>query len=305
VVTNAPERQTETGVTVPDDQESLELFWSVYDAAYDEINDELMAGLRHHPEFGALLQALSAEQMQEQQSRSRELMRRAIVDGEWDAYLDDLRTEGVGYARAGISFSSWFGLLADFRAPLWRRVFEAHSGDDDQLMRVTLSADRVTDIAMATIGEAYLHEKQRVIREQGEAIHELSSPVLLLADSLLLLPLIGLVDSARAQQFTENLLEAIRDHRARVVVIDVTGIPEVDSMVANHLIQTANAADLMGATAIVTGMSTVNAQTLVRIGVSPNSLNTFGDLSTGLAEAGRILGTHPANGSRANGKAGT
>jgi len=162
---------------------------------------------------------------------------------------------------------------------------------------VLVSAEQVTDVAMAAMGEAYLREKQRVIVEQSEAIHELSSPVLLLSAGLLLLPLIGMVDSDRARQVTENLLEAISAHRAKVVVIDVTGVPAVDSAVANHLIQTADAARLMGATAIVTGMSTINAQTLVRIGVNPASLNTRGDLSSGLEEAHRILdGDAPTDG---------
>lgn len=114
--------------------------------------------------------------------------------------------------------------------------------------------------------------------------------MLVLRDRLLLLPIIGLLDSHRAQQLTEHLLKAIREHRARVVVIDITGVLTVDSMVANHLIKTTEAARLMGVKVLVTGISTEIAQTLVRIGVDLSRLNTLGDLRSGLEEASRILG---------------
>jgi rsbT co-antagonist protein RsbR len=291
------DRESESHLRLPEDREALESYWAVYDHSYEAITADLMAGIEAHPEFGPLLRSMTPEQIEQQGRESHERMRSAVLYGDWDQYLENLRVEGASYARAGISFSSWFGLLADLRVPLWHRLFEAHGDNQELLQRVLVSAEQVTDVAMAAMGEAYLREKQRVIVEQSEAIHELSSPVLLLSTGLLLLPLIGMVDSDRARQVTENLLEAISAHRAKVVVIDVTGVPAVDSAVANHLIQTAEAARLMGATAIVTGMSTINAQTLVRIGVNPASLNTRGDLSSGLEEAHRILdGDAPTDG---------
>jgi rsbT co-antagonist protein RsbR len=143
---------------------------------------------------------------------------------------------------------------------------------------------------METIGEAYLSTKERVIAQQQAAIQELSTPILPLREGLLLLPLVGMMDSHRARQVTESLLDAIRAQRARAVVIDITGVPAVDSMVANHLIQTTQAARLMGTTVVVTGISTENAQTLVRIGIDPGSLNCVGDIQSGLQVAGKLLG---------------
>lgn len=120
--------------------------------------------------------------------------------------------------------------------------------------------------------------------------NKLSTPVLPVREGLLILPLVGSIDSARAQQVTERLLQGIEAHRARLVVLDITGVPAVDSAVANHLLQTVRAARLMGATVVVTGMSAANAQTLVRIGVDLSGLNTVGDLRGGLEEADRRLG---------------
>jgi rsbT co-antagonist protein RsbR len=143
---------------------------------------------------------------------------------------------------------------------------------------------------MAAIGEAYLSTKEQVIAQQQAAIQELSAPILPLRDGLLLLPLVGMMDSHRARQVTESLLDAISAQRARAVVIDITGVPAVDSMVANHLIQTTQAARLMGTTVVITGISTENAQTLVRIGIDPGSLNCVGDVQSGLQFAARLLG---------------
>ncbi|WP_204848323.1 STAS domain-containing protein [Rhodopila globiformis] len=130
---------------------------------------------------------------------------------------------------------------------------------------------------------------QTILRQQ-EAIRELSTPVLQLRERLLILPIIGLWDSVRAKQLTENLLRQVRDKRARVVVMDITGAPTVDSKVADHLIRSVAAARLMGARVIVTGLSAEVAQSLVTLGVDLSMLITVGDLQGGLEETERILG---------------
>jgi rsbT co-antagonist protein RsbR len=144
---------------------------------------------------------------------------------------------------------------------------------------------------MAGIGDAYLAAKERIILQQQQAISELSTPVLQVRDRLLLIPLVGMLDTHRARQVTESLLHAVREHRAKVVVIDITGVAAVDSKVANHLFQTVAAVKLMGATSIVTGLSAEVAQALVVLGVDVHRLNTAGDLEGGLEQANRLLGT--------------
>jgi len=109
-------------------------------------------------------------------------------------------------------------------------------------------------------------------------------------DGLLLLPVVGVIDSHRARQMTDQLLHGIHKHRAKVVVIDVTGVAAVDSMVANHLLQAVDAAALLGATAIVTGVSAAVAQTVVKIGVDLSRLRTVADLQGGVEEARTLLG---------------
>jgi rsbT co-antagonist protein RsbR len=148
----------------------------------------------------------------------------------------------------------------------------------------------VANKILAIVALAFIQEKERVVRQQQEAIRELSTPVLQVRDKMLVLPIIGMIDSQRARQLTEQLLIAVKENRAKVVIVDVTGVPAVDSKVANHLLQTIDAARLMGARAIITGLSPDVAQALVSIGVDVLRFNAVGNLQGGIEEADRILG---------------
>ena len=141
-----------------------------------------------------------------------------------------------------------------------------------------------------TVAVSFVEERERVIRQQQDAIRELSTPVLQVRERLLILPIIGVLDSQRATQLTDQLLRGIRSNRAKVVVIDITGVPEIDTTVANHLVQTVDASRLMGASVIITGLSSDIARTLVTIGVDLSKMNTIGDLQGGIEEAERQLG---------------
>lgn len=117
-----------------------------------------------------------------------------------------------------------------------------------------------------------------------------STPVLQVHERLVILPIIGELDDHRACQLTEQLLRGVRMHRAKVVVIDVSGVPEMDSTVANQLVQTVEASRLMGAIVIITGLSSRIAMSLVSIGVDLSKINTVGDLQGGIEMAEKLLG---------------
>jgi len=272
------------------DRQGLETFWKIYDAHYDEITQEGLQALSQDPEFGPLLASMPTEQLEHQNRQSRQLIRRALLEGDWEPYLADLHEQGAGYARMGLSFASWFRALSVVRPMITRRVRTALEDEPDQLFAVLGAMNKWFDSVLSVIGDAYLHAKQETILEQQEAIRELSTPVLSPMEGMLLLPVVGVIDSHRARQMTDQLLQAIHQHRAKVVVIDITGVAAVDSMVANHLIQAVEAAGLLGATAIVTGVSADVAQTVVKIGVDLSRLRTAGDLQGGMVEARRMAG---------------
>jgi PAS domain S-box-containing protein len=122
------------------------------------------------------------------------------------------------------------------------------------------------------------------------ASRELSTPVLPVRERFLIVPIIGVIDSMRAHQLSDQVLVGIRAHRAKAVVMDITGVPLIDETVANHLVRIVDKARLLGATVILTGVSTAIAQTLVATKVDLGQVLTMGDLQAGIEEAERLLG---------------
>ena len=190
----------------------------------------------------------------------------------------------------GMTTEQAIGGLLTLRDVYGRSLFERYQRDLTRLSAALDIYEPVANKILSLVALAFIDEREKVVRQQLEAIRELSTPVLQLRAGLLILPIIGMIDTRRARQITEGLLRAIRANRARVVVMDITGVPAVDSKVANHLLQTVQAARLMGAAVIVTGLSAEVAQTLVTIGVDLSSLNTLSDLQSGIEEADRLVG---------------
>src|SRR5207245_6219789 len=220
----------------------------------------------------------------------------------YDNYVEVLETGSVealqAYARnrseriipRGVETHEVLGIVLLLRDVLARSLFKKYQADFGLLNR-NLDADEPAANRIAnTVAVGFVQERERIIRQQQEAIRELSTPVLQVRDRLLILPIIGVIDPRRAQQLTEQLLRAIRANRAKVVVVDITGVPSVDATVANHLVQTVDASRLMGANVIVTGLSSEIAQTLVTIGVDLGKIHAVGDLQGGIEEAERLLG---------------
>jgi rsbT co-antagonist protein RsbR len=220
----------------------------------------------------------------------------------YDNYVDALETGSIEtlqtYARElseriiprGVETDEVLGIVLLLRDVLARSLFANYQEDLELLNRVLDSYEPAANRIAVTVGVSFVEERERVINEQQESIRELSTPVLQVRDRLLILPIIGVLDSPRARQLTEQLLAAIRDNRATVVVIDITGVATIDGTVANHLVQTVEASRLMGASTILTGLSPEIAQTLVDLGVDLGMMRTVGDLQGGLEEAERLAG---------------
>jgi len=190
----------------------------------------------------------------------------------------------------GVETHEVVGIVLLLRDVLARSLFSKYQGDSDKLNSILDAYEPAANRIAMTVSVGFVQERERTIREQEEAIRELSTPVLQVRERLLILPIIGLIDPQRARQLTEQLLRAIRTNRAKVVVIDITGVAAMDSNVANHLVLTVEASRLLGATVIVTGLSPEISQTLVNIGVDLSKMNTVGDLQGGIEEAERLLG---------------
>ncbi len=220
----------------------------------------------------------------------------------YDNYLEALETGSIEaletYARnlseriipRGVEIHEVVGIVLLLRDVLARSLFAKYREGFTQLNRVLDAYEPAANRIANTVAVGFVQERERIIRQQQEAIRELSTPVLPVREQLLILPMIGVIDPQRARQLTEQLLRGIRANRAKVVVMDITGVPSVDSKIANHLVQSVEAARLLGANVIVTGLSAEIAQLLVTIGVDLSKMKTVGDLRGGIEEAERLLG---------------
>ncbi len=219
-----------------------------------------------------------------------------------DAVIDDFYTHLMAFDETksffkdpahehiGLPVKSYLGMYNFYLRAVAGRLTSAFKGDPDKAFQTFLSLMKLTFLDIGLAIDTYIFSRERPIREQQEAIQELPTPVLPFRENMLIVPVIGLLDSQRARQLTEQLLHSIRANRAKVVVIDITGVQAVDSKVANHIVQTVEAARLMGATVIVAGLSPDVAQTMVTLGVDLARIETVGDLQSGIERAEELLG---------------
>lgn len=226
--------------------------------------------------------------------RARQLKREhlhAMVRSEYDmAYVNQRVELAMLYSKLGLELRVFLGAFHHLLTGMGRLIVQAFEHSPKEGFEAFASLEKVAFFDLGVIVDVIVFDRERVIRQQQDAIRELSTPVLQVRDRLLLLPIIGVIDTHRARLVTENLLRSIRSNRAKVVVMDVTGVATIDSKVANHLIQTVTAAKLMGASVIVSGLSAEVAQSLVALGVDFAKLYTVGDLQGGMEEAERYLG---------------
>jgi rsbT co-antagonist protein RsbR len=213
----------------------------------------------------------------------------AMMQGDYGRdYMEQRVRLGMLYSRAGLDARILLGAFHVLMRALGAEIMKHFAKDPTKGFFISVKKIGFLDIGLTV--DVLIAERERVISVQQDAIRELSTPVLQVRDRLLILPIIGVIDSMRAKQLTDDLLHAIRANRARIVVMDITGVAAVDSKVANHFIQTVAAARLMGANVIVTGLSADVAQALVGLGVDLSSIRTMNDLQGGLEEAERQLG---------------
>jgi rsbT co-antagonist protein RsbR len=237
-----------------------------------------------------LLTSMSRDEIMEAATALYDNYVEVLATGSVDGLQSYTRFLSEWIIRRGVETHEVVGIVLLLRDVLARSLLLKYGEDVERFAQVLDAYESAANRIAITVSVSFVEERERTIRRQQEAIRELSTPVLQVRDRLLILPIIGVIDSHRAKQLTEQLLRSIRANRARVVVMDITGVPSVDSEVANHVVQTIEAARLMGASVIITGLSAGVAQTLVTIGVDLSKINAVGDLQSGIEEAERILG---------------
>jgi len=184
--------------------------------------------------------------------------------------------------------------VLSLKQPVFNALRTSVKSATDLIDEIWLSGNLLDKLAMLTVTSAVGFREQTILRQQEEML-ELSTPVVMLWDGILALPLIGTLDSARTQVVMESLLTAIVETNSQVAIIDITGVPTVDTLVAQHLIKTITAARLMGADCYLSGIRPAIAQTIVHLGIDLNDVQTKAKLSDAFALAlqrvGKVVAT--------------
>ena len=210
----------------------------------------------------------------------------AQVEGrEWDRVRDILSELSASRAAQGFSPSETARFVFSLKQPVFTRLRADLERDPKAFAeQVWVATTMIDNLGLFTM-EAYQKSREGVIQRQQRELLELSTPVVQLWDDILALPLIGTLDSGRTQVVMESLLEKIVETGASIAIIDITGVPTVDTLVAQHLMKTVAAARLMGADCIISGIRPQIAQTIVHLGVDLSAVTTKASLADAFAVA--------------------
>jgi rsbT co-antagonist protein RsbR len=209
----------------------------------------------------------------------------------WDEVRDILSEISSTRARNGSTPSETASFVFSLKQPLFSRMSEGFASDPAALANASWIISSLLDkMGLYTI-EVFQRARDQIIVRQQQELLELSTPVVKLWDGILALPLIGTLDSARTQVVMENILQKIVDTGASIAIIDITGVPTVDTLVAQHLMKTIAAARLMGADCIISGIRPQIAQTIVHLGVNLEDVVTKATLADAFLVALERTGT--------------
>lgn len=204
---------------------------------------------------------------------------------DWDAAAERISSFGELAVERGLTAADTATVLLSVKRPLSQRLGmdgnQSGTASTDAVWRVSVVVDRMAVQVM----QAFVDSREAVVAAQHEELLELSVPVLTVWKGVLALPLVGTLDSARAQIVMETLLERVAQTRASVVILDITGVPTVDTLVAQHLIKTTTAAQLMGTRCVLSGIRPQIAQTMVQLGIEMEGMATTATLADALALA--------------------
>ena len=202
-----------------------------------------------------------------------------LQSGAFDPIREMLVEISRSRAQQGFSPKEIATFVFSIKRSLFNAIREELSKDPNAMATEIWNATELLDELGLYTAEVYLKSREDTIRRQQEEMLELSTPVVKLWDGVLALPLIGTLDSARTQVVMESLLEAIVQTNSKVAIIDITGVPTVDTVVAQHLLKTVTAARLMGADCIISGVRPQIAQTIVHLGINLLDVTTKATLS--------------------------
>lgn len=206
----------------------------------------------------------------------------------WNPVIEILGGIAITRARQGFSPRETGKFIYTLKEAILE-VLQRELPDPAELYKESLKINRVMDNLSIITFETFIKGREEVILRQTDEIAEISTPVIRVWDGILALPIIGTLDSSRTQIVMENLLQEIVDTGSSIAILDISGVPAVDSLVAQHLIKTVAATRLMGAECIISGIRPEIAQTVVHLGIDLSNIITKSSLASALAHAFKVL----------------
>ena len=204
-----------------------------------------------------------------------------------DDYIERQRYFGEVFASVGIPFNAYLAFLNRLHEYV-RDTFRSH-----ELINLERAEafNKVAGVAVSVVTDGYNNAMNQVLQEQTTTLMEMSTPVTQLWDGILFLPLVGYIDSKRAQDTMSTMLDQISSTQSKIFILDISGVAVMDTAVANYLIKMTQAARLMGCTCMLSGISPAVAQTIVELGVQIEKVTTKGNLKAALREALNLTGS--------------
>ena len=207
----------------------------------------------------------------------------------FDAVTETISGISITRARQGFSPKETGNYIFSLREALIQALHTDFNGDVNELLECTIEIVRLIDSLAVIAFETFIKGREEVILRQSDEITEISTPVIRVWDGILALPIIGTLDSARTQVVMENLLVEIVTSGSSIAILDISGVPAVDSLVAQHLMKTVSATRLMGAECIISGIRPEIAQTIVHLGIDLSNIVTKATLASALRYAFSLL----------------
>ena len=214
-----------------------------------------------------------------------------LFSGNYDiTYVRDRLRVGTAHERIGMPPKLYLGAYRRYLALIHSKLRQHFKGNDDEAAKALESIRKIIFFDMTLAIDTYIAAYLETMTRHQAAIRELSTPVIKVHDRILLLPIVGTVDTQRAHQIMETVLVEVVEQQAKVMILDIAGVPVVDTRVADHILKTTAAVQLLGAQTILTGISASVARTVVQLGLEITRMHTRSNLSEGIELALSIVG---------------